>query len=397
MPERDQGSTGLDTSATLLEKATLPGPNTSDVLLKQTSPFPVRANYAAAMTIDDEIAGRIPRKRERPAVRIVDVARAAGVSAQSVSRVLNDYPHVSPRVRLVVLAAIERLQYRPNSAARALSSGRSRLIGVVGAGLALHGPTAILQTLEAQSSRAGYLLVVAAIADSTPEGLSDAVGRLSAQGVDGVIFLTPGEDVPPLPPGLSQLPIVALEGPAGADYPTVCVDNTQGARAATEYLIGLGHKNIAHVSGPQNWPSARGRLRGWASALKKAGLRGKHLFPGDWSERSGYETGTALLEHPEITAVLAANDHMALGVLRALHQGNRRIPDDISVIGFDDVPSAAYYWPPLTTVRQDFEGLGERLIHLLLRDVGTGTPATDRWVLKPELIVRLSSGPARRV
>jgi DNA-binding LacI/PurR family transcriptional regulator len=174
------------------------------------------------------------------------------------------------------------------------------------------------------------------------------------------------------------------------------VDQFAGAASATDHLLALGHRTVHHIAGPQDWPEARQRIAGWRSSLKAAGAEAPPLLRGDWSARSGYDLGHALLRDPSVTAVFVANDQMALGVYRALHESGRRIPEDFSVVGFDDIPEAAYFTPPLTTVRQDFNEVGRRSLHLLLGQVDTGARVQSREMVPAELVVRHSTAAATR-
>ena len=221
-----------------------------------------------------------------------------------------------------------------------------------------------------------------------------AVHGLVDQRVDGVILIAPllsiDVDALPLPP---SLPVVAVEGAPGSRVSAVVIDQVGGSRAATEHLLGLGHRNVWHIRGPQDWFDSRGREEGWAAALTDAGITPPPLLVGDWGHTSGYEAGRILRGLPEATAVFVANDDMALGLLRALHEGGRRVPEDVSVVGFDDLPEAAYMQPPLTTVRQEFYEVGQRSIRLLLEQIDGHEPADPRPVIATRLVIRQSTAP----
>jgi DNA-binding LacI/PurR family transcriptional regulator len=193
----------------------------------------------------------------------------------------------------------------------------------------------------------------------------------------------------------SDFAIVAVEAGPDASIPVATVDQVAGARAATRHLLDLGHETVWHLAGPSEWKEAEERIDGWRSTLEADGRTVPPLLQGDWTARSGYEQGQRLLELPDVTAVLVGNDQMALGLLRRWHEAGREIPRDLSVVGFDDIPEAAYFIPPLTTVRQDFAELGRRCLHTLLgRIEGRNLPTCV--VVAPELVVRSSTGPARR-
>jgi DNA-binding LacI/PurR family transcriptional regulator len=194
-----------------------------------------------------------------------------------------------------------------------------------------------------------------------------------------------------LPTGV---PAVVVEPGSGGGLPNVSVDQVAGARLAVEHLLGLGHETVAHIAGPRDWLEARDRVDGWRLALEAAGRRVPPVLAGDWSPRSGYEIGQSLADHPDVTAVFCANDHQALGLLRALHQRGVRVPEDVSVVGFDDIPEAEYFSPPLTTVRQDFDEVGRRCVAALLEllDADPSSRPAGPSPVEPTLVVRASSG-----
>jgi DNA-binding LacI/PurR family transcriptional regulator len=322
-----------------------------------------------------------------------DVARLAGVSQKTVSRVLNGEPYVKDEVRLRVQAAMRELGYRRNDAARALNSGRTKRIGVVSLGTALFGPSTQLVAIEQTLRTTGYSVSIV----NTLEGdtIADVVEHLLEQGVDGIILSEPideGDDVPidvDIPvlsfgrfPGLSAKPSLDTGG-----------DNIGAGRTATEHLLGLGHHTVWHVAGPQRWWAARDRLAGWRQALAAAGAPEPPVLEGDWLPASGYAAGRELAANHDVTAVFVANDDMAIGVLRALTEAGRSVPGDVSVVGFDDIPTAAFLTPPLTTVPQDFDVHVARGIANLVTEIES--PTGDRSPL-PEppplrLVVRHST------
>lgn len=324
---------------------------------------------------------------------MTDVARVAGVSHQTVSRVLNGHPSVRPATRARVLAAIEELGYRPNLAARALVTGRSRTLGLVTLETTLFGPVTTLYGIERAAREAGYFVSVVSLGTAIdPGSLEDALARLRAQRVAGVILIAPlTSSLLALPSLPIDLPVVVVEGDPDGAFATATVDQRAGARAATEHLIGLGHRVIAHVAGPPEWLEAHQREAGWRAGLADAGLAGDVVLVGDWTARSGYQAGLALAEMTEVTAVFVANDHMALGVLRALHERGRAVPEEISVVGFDDIGEAEYFTPSLTTVHQDFDELGRRSLDLLLCQLDSSNSVVERLVIAPRLIERRST------
>jgi len=324
---------------------------------------------------------------------MTDVAQLAGVSYQTVSRVLHDSPNVRDETRERVLAAIRQLDYRPNSTARALVTGRSNTLGVVTFDTTLYGPATTLHGIEQAAHDAGYAVIISSLRSLNRRTVLAAIQRLRDQGVDGVAVIAPMETgVEALHHVMADFAVVAVAAAPNASIPVAGVDQVAGAAAATRHLLDLGHETVWHLAGPAEWKEAEERIEGWTSVLSAAGAPIPELLRGDWTARSGYELGERLLALEGVTAVLAANDQMALGLLRRVHEAGLDVPHDLSVVGFDDIPESAYFTPPLTTVRQDFGELGRRCLHLLLARIeGEGTPS--RVVVAPELVVRASTGP----
>jgi DNA-binding LacI/PurR family transcriptional regulator len=284
-----------------------------------------------------------------------DVARLAGVSQKTVSRVFNDEPNVSEDTRNRVLTAARELGYRPNEAARALLTGRTYRIGVVSLGTAHFGPSSLLVALERAARGTSYFLSVANTFEDDATGVQAAVDSLLRQGVDAIILSEPiddgGEslevDIPVLT--LGTAPVV--HAPAVLSVPAA--EGGAAAAEATRYLLGLGHTTVHHIAGPQQWWAARERLQSWKDALSAANARIPEPSLGDWSPASGYEIGRRLAREGDVTALFAANDDMAIGAIHALNEASRRVPHDVSVVGFDDIPVAAHVSPPLTTISSD--------------------------------------------
>ena len=323
---------------------------------------------------------------------IVDVAARAGVSHITVSRVINGRPSVSEATKLRVTEALRALGYRPNTAARALVTGRSSTIGVVCYNTAMYGASAALLGLEQAARARGYSVAFVGLTSTDRLAVEDAIQRLRLQTVAGIVAVSPQAAMAEAVRHVSiEIPTVAIWGHPGPTIPTVSSAETAGARLATTHLIDLGHRNIAHLAGPKDRVSTKERQRGWRMALKEHGLRARPPVHGDWSAQSGYAAGKRILADAAVSAIFVANDQMALGVLRAIHETGRRVPDDISVVGFDDVPDAAYFSPPLTTIRQDFARLGQRGFELVLEAIeGRGTLQSSS--LPVELVVRATSG-----
>ena len=322
-------------------------------------------------------------------VSMIDVANHSGVSHQTVSRVLNNHPNVSNKTRKKVLAAMDELNYHPNIAARTLVTGKSSAIGVLSYDTTLYGPASMLHAVQVAARAKGYRIYLVSLKATDSESIHAGLQDLFTAGVDGVIMIVPQTNdsvqIKKLP---GDLPGVLIEGESSKNIPSVNIDQVFGAELAVDYLIGLGHKEIAHISGPLGWYEADLRVTGWQNALSKSGLRPAVKEQGDWSPRSGYEAALRILEkHPHITAIFCSNDAMALGVLKALTEKGISIPSEMSVVGFDNVPEASYFQPSLTTVLQSFEEVGNASLELLVAQIEGA---------KTNLLVRESSGKAPR-
>lgn len=326
---------------------------------------------------------------------IRDVARQAGVSHQTVSRVLNDSPAIRTETRDRVLRVIDELGYRPNPAARTLVTSRSNIIGVLSSQSALYGPTTSIQAIEIAARAAGYRLSVTSIGPSDRESIRAGLDFLLAQSIDALVILAPQLGVFEVVRELSiGVPFVVLEASGVDDGHGLSVDQEGGARLAVRHLIELGHTRIAHIAGPVDWLEAAARLAGYRAELLDAGLQPIDPIEGDWSADSGFLAGTGLLASSDATAVFCANDQMALGLLHAARDAGVRVPEDLSVVGFDDSPESAHFSPPLTTVRQDFALIGNRAIAVLLAQLRAAE--TDRGAIEPQLVLRASTARVRR-
>lgn len=327
-----------------------------------------------------------------------DVARLARVSHQTVSRVLNDHPHVSPATRSRVEDAIAQLGYRRNVAARSLVTRRSGVIGVLTPRTHLYGPTSSIIAVEVAAREAGYFVSLASVADPSAAALGAAVDHFKDQAAEAVVLIAPERD------WLTAARIVAADMPVvtvSADYRaakpslvSVAMDNRVGARLVTRHLLELGHRDIAFIAGPTTSPEAAARHRSWVREMEQAGLSAGRSYPGDWSSASGYEAGQRILAAGLPTAVFAANDQMALGLLSALAEAGVSVPEHVSVAGFDDVTDAAFFSPALTTVRQDFTALARSCVEVLEQMLRGAAAKSVR--IRPELIVRSSTAPPRR-
>lgn len=338
----------------------------------------------------------MPARGRKP--RMADVARVAGVSHQTVSRVLNDSTAVRPETRERVLAAIAELGYRPNVAARALVTRSSRTFGVVTFGAELYGPSSTLMGVENAARAAGYYVSLANMNVVDVASVRSAIDHFVQQGVDGLVVVTTSIEGDETFESLDlDMPIVVVG--AGrtprANEISVAVDQELGARLAVRHLIELGHREILHVSGPEDSFDARARVVGYRAEMQEAGLEPLAVVEGDWSAERGYEAGQRLCAAGQLpTAIFAGNDPMALGLIYALTEAGHDVPTDVSVVGFDDVPGAEFYRPPLTTLRQNFEELGRRCIEALLEAI-RNSDKPQQQPTQPELVVRRSTAAPR--
>ncbi|XVS61243.1 LacI family DNA-binding transcriptional regulator [Actinosynnema sp. CA-299493] len=341
-------------------------------------------------------ASRQPAVRRAPARRVsmADVARLAGVSAQTVSRVSNGHPSVVGSTREQVLDAMRRLGYRPNSAARALKYGEFRTIGVILFTLSTVGNSRTLEAIVDHAAHEGYAITLIPVAVPTQDGVLGAFTRLGELAVDAVIVIM---EVHLLDAATMTLPLgipaVVVDSTGGDRYTVVDTDQADGTRQAVRHLLDLGHRTVWHVAGPEDSYAAERRAETWRDTLAEAGLPVPAMSRGDWSADSGYRAGLALADEPGCTAVFAANDQMALGLLRAFHEKGKVVPRDISVVGFDDIPDTTSFIPPLTTVHQDFTEVGRRCVERVLRQVRHRRTKPGTTLVPTRLVVRSSTAP----
>lgn len=327
---------------------------------------------------------------------MADVARLAGVSHQTVSRVINGSSSIRPATKERVEQAISELGYRPNTAARALVTRRSGIIGIIGTNDALYGPSSIQRSVEEAARAAGYFSSMVPLADLTREALRDSLDHLARQSVEAIVMIAAQEDALAVAHAADPgVPLIVVEGDLSGRGLSVGVDQIDGARQATQHLIDLGHRAIDHVAGPASWTEAKGRRIGYEETMRDNGLAARETLVGDWTPARGYEIGCELVRRKDATAVFVANDQMAIGVLHAFVQNGIRIPEDVSVVGFDDIPESGYLNPALTTIRQEFKAVGQRAIELVIATLGGST--LDVPLLSPELIVRDSTATTQEV
>jgi len=330
----------------------------------------------------------------KKAATIHDVAREAGVSYQTVSRVINNHPAVREATRKRVMEAIRRLNYQPSSVARSLVTRRSRLIGLVSFGTLHFGPAQMLGSIEQAARAKGYHVSIVSIASLTRKELEQAVGALQRQQVDGILVIAPllGAETSFLQERVPASPIVLLDAEPAQGMPSSSIDQYAGGQLGVEHLLRLGHRRIALIGGPQEWNDAKLRQQAWLDSLGQTGLEPVAQAYGDWSAGSGYAAARELLGLGRpFTAVLVANDQMALGALRALREAGLSVPADVSVVGFDNIPESEYFDPPLTTIEQDFPSLGQISLAQLIALIETPAKAAATQVIPPRLVVRSST------
>jgi DNA-binding LacI/PurR family transcriptional regulator len=334
------------------------------------------------------------RRGRAPTIR--DVARLAGVSPQTVSRVNNAHPAVEAATRRRVELAIQQLRYRPSNTARALARRRTMTLGVVSVGTSQYGPSVTLLGIVEAARHAGYATRLISLGDIDAEAMRAAINQLGPDAVDGVVVIAPLPAAALAAERVSaDVPVVLFEPGAHNGTTIVAVDEVLGARLATRHLLDLGHETVWHVSGPSGWLGTDARIQGWQAELTAAGRVAHDVVIGDWSSMSGYRAGQELARHRDVTAVFVANDQMALGVLKALEEAAIAVPRHISVVGFDDIPECAFFSPSLTTVRLDFAEVGRRCAQRVL-GLLRGEPLEPTPAVVPELVLRASTGAPPR-
>lgn len=350
---------------------------------------------------DDQWSNFLSRKTDR--VTMKDVAFEAGVSIQTVSRVVNDHPDVATHTRQKVQGVIEEVGYRPNALARSLISQRSDTIGVVIAGLDLIGPSTLLNGITKASEKADYSLILKELPSYDTFEIAPIFHALISRQVDGILWAVP--EVQENRRWLNKLqydyniPLVYLTMEPQDNITVVSIDNYLGGRLATTHLLEQGCRRIGHIAGPLDWWESRQRMKAWKDVLSEAGqtFEEQHMAMGDWSSDSGASALKKLLnQYPEMDSIFVANDQMALGAYHVLNEHDLRIPEDIAVVGFDNIPESAYFWPSLTTVQQKQSQVGEAAVEELINLIELDWQGSDiiepkSILLEPTLIVRRSS------
>ncbi|MFI7067451.1 LacI family DNA-binding transcriptional regulator [Kribbella sp. NPDC050124] len=326
---------------------------------------------------------------------LTDVARVAGVSRQTASRVARGGENVNKRTAARVRRVIKDLGYRPDPIARALSTGRGHSVGLLTHQLTDRqmglGAISIMIGVEQAAAELGLGVSVATFGSFDRVTVQEGVDRLAQAGCDGVIFMAPWVSAAETLCALdTSLPMLATSEVPDYDGPAVHADAARAAGDVVDHLLSLGHATVHHVAGPLDWISSRRRLAGWESALTSAGADVPEPLSGDWTAKSGYDAGLRLAQDPSVTAIFSANDEMALGVVYALTESGRRVPDDVSVAGYDDAPGSDYFRPPLTTIRIDDAEYGREAVAQLMLQVNGGTPAPTT-ILPHHLIIRAST------
>jgi LacI family transcriptional regulator len=361
------------------------------------------SNFAILLSITGTITGTITMHHRPGRATIKEVASAAGVSTQTVSRVINDRPDVSPETRKRVQDIIDRLGYQPSALARSLIRQRSYTLGVVTAGLKYIGPSRTLSGITSAAEAAGYSLLLKELPHFDANNVVPIFQELISRHVDGIIWAVPeiGENrnwVNKLSLDL-EIPIVYLTMNPQEKISVVSINNYLGGQLATSHLLEQGYRHIGHISGPLDWWEARERMAAWRDVLKSAGLQAtdEHWVEGNWSSASAAQAvGKLFNQYPQMDAIFVANDQMALSVMQYACRTGLTIPRDLGVVGFDDIPESAFFWPPLTTVQQDQYNVGEVVVEEIIKIIESGwreqEPVGPKSImLAPALVVRQSS------
>jgi DNA-binding LacI/PurR family transcriptional regulator len=343
------------------------------------------------VTLPPEAADRTPER-----ATIYDVAKLAGVSHQTVSRLLQGYDGIRPATRERVESALKQLDYRPNLAARSLATSRSHRIGALVYELLEVGPSKTIQGASDAARHAGYLLDIVTLDPTDENAVDQAFAVMRQQDLAGILAFAPmdllADRIQHADFSVPLLLETEVDEGAAATHTSL---SDAGMDQVVDYLVSIGHKDFFHISGPLEWWASRNRAVAYEAALARHGIESRGSFAGNWSSASGYRIGLTLPLERGVTALVAANDQMALGLVRALSERGAVVPDDISVTGFDDVPESEYFLPPLSTVRVDYEQQGRNLMNRFLARIGGAHTSPDEPQKPPELVVRASTAPPR--
>lgn len=340
---------------------------------------------------DGDMSPRRPSTSHAPSQ--VDVARIAGVSTQTVSRVMSGQDNVREATKQRVLAAVEQLGYRVHAAAASLASGRTHILGLIILATDRFSSGALTVGIERVAEEKGYTVTTATVPDHAPrETVLAAFDRLEGQGAEGIILGVPTDfDSPEMRLRTQRTPSTIPTKSRSSNGEGIVIDQRHVARLAVEHLLDLGHKTVWHVAGDDYWDEAIVRREEWEAVLCERGIEPPPVIPADWTPESGYRAGRTLAVIPGATAVFVSSDEMAFGVIRALHEAGRMVPDDVSVVSVDDIALAAYASPALTTVRQPFDEVGAAAAHRVIAQIEGTDPATAERPVRSELIVRAST------
>lgn len=331
--------------------------------------------------------------KDRPNIR--QVAALAGVSHMTVSRVLNDHPNIKDSTRRRVLEVIEELNYRPNSAARALATQRTKRIGVMIESASEYGPSSTLRAVELAARESGYSVTSIDLRDDGKTGPQDAVDHLTSQGIDALCVVAPrSSSVAALRKISIGVPTLVIKANSDPNFLTVSIDQQRGAELVVDHLAELGHRDVLHLAGPLDWLDARSRERAYYARARQWGMRDRPIAVGDWSADFAYDFVMSMKRLPDYTAIFSANDDMALGLLHGFHDKGIEVPREMSIVGFDNVPLAAHFIPPLTTVHQDFLSVGAKAVETL-KAAAEGLEIPQRTKIDVDLKVRSTTGAPR--
>jgi DNA-binding LacI/PurR family transcriptional regulator len=330
-------------------------------------------------------------------VTLRDVAKISGVSFQTVSRVVNNSPGVSIKTRRRVLEAVEALGYYPNLTARSLKTGQSLILEVIAFGVDTYVPRELMEAIGRAAKARGYRVMYSSIPGDDLQEVQRLLHRLQSRACDGTLITSPVENaaIAMFMDTQVPIPILQLRNKPGSTLPSVIIDQVAGTRMAVQHLIDLGHREIAEISGPLNWHEAALRHESYLATLAANGLTSPVVIEGtEWMPQSGYEAAHRLLDSGrQFSALVTGNDYLALGAILALTDRGIRVPEDVSIVGFDDTPEAAFFRPPLTTINQDYEAMGQQSVQYLIDLIENPDTYIHQRVLMPRLIERRSVQP----